>query len=200
MSDTARFRFPVTLDVTGRRCVVVGGGAIADEKAAALRAAGADVHEVWPNSWRAEDFDGAFLAIVTGEDDTDPDDALAAAEERGVLLNVMDDIPHCHYAFPAIVRRGDLQVAISTAGKAPALARQLRLRLDDELPEELATLVDAIGAAREALLPRTVPFAEWQRRWRTVLADLDGLLALCADGDPVAARDRIVGGVADEVA
>lgn len=186
------FAFPISLDVSERRCVVVGGGRVAAEKTAALADAGADVVSVPKDGYHADVLDGAFLAISTGEDATDPGTFFADAETRGVLVNVMDDIPRCHFAFPAIVRRGDLKVAISTAGRAPALARRIRIRLDEELPQALGPLVDAMGEAREAALPRQVPFSEWAARWREVLDDLDDLVAAVEDGRAADVRDRIV--------
>lgn len=186
------FAFPVSLDVTGRRCVVVGGGDLAAEKAAALSEAGADVVAVPKDGYQPDVLDGTFLAISTGEDTTDPARFFADAEARGVLVNVMDDIPHCQFAFPAVVRRGDLKVAISTAGRAPALARRLRIQLDEQLPQALGELVDAMGDAREAALPRQVGWSEWVARWRGVVDDLDELVALVDDGRAGEVRDRIL--------
>ncbi len=186
------FAFPISLDVTGRRCVVIGGGPIAAEKAAALADASAEVVEVAADAYAPEVLDGAFLAISSGEDGTDAAQLFADAEQRGVLLNAMDDIPHCHFAFPSILRRGDLRIAISTGGAAPALSRRLRLRLEEELPEAFGDLVAALGDARELALPRTIPFGEWAARWREALDDLDGLLALCEQGRADEARDRIL--------
>lgn len=185
------FSFPVSLNVTGRRCVVIGGGPLAAARATALADAGADVLEVPADAYRSDVLDGALLAVVSGEDATDPATVFADGEARGVLVNTMDDVEHCHFAFPAIVQRGDLRVAISTAGKAPALARQLRIRLEEELPPALATLVEVLSEAREAALPRGVSFDDWADRWGRALADLDTLLAQCEDGRAGEVRDRI---------
>lgn len=201
MTTTTRtFAFPISLDVAGRRCVVVGGGPLANEKADALRDAGADVTLVPAGEYTPAVLDGTFLLIISGEDDTDSAAAFAEAERRGVLANALDDIPHCHFAFPAIVRRGDLKVAISTAGKAPALARRVRLDLEEHLPHGLGVLVDAYAQARERALPRTVPFEEWAAAWRLALDDVDGLLALCEDGRGDVARERILATVTGALA
>lgn len=186
------FGFPISLDVTGRRCVVIGDGQLAAEKIDALEAAGADVVAVPAGGYEPSLLDGAFLAIVTGEDDADSPAVFADAEKRGVLINTMDDIPHCHFAFPSIIRRGDLQLAISTGGRAPALARRVRLRLEDELPESLGDLIETVGNAREAALPRTLPWGEWVSRWREAVEDVDGMLALCEEGRADEVRDRIL--------
>lgn len=186
------FAFPVSLDVTGRRCVVIGGGPVAAEKAEVLREAGAETVAVPAGGYRDDLLQGAFLAIVTGEDDTDADAAFAIAERHGVLINVMDDIPRCHFAFPSIIRRGDLRLAISTGGRAPALSRRLRLHLEEQLPEALGDLIDAVAEARELTLPRTIAWGEWVSRWREAVADLDGLLALAEVGRADEARDAVV--------
>lgn len=191
-----RFAFPVTLDVAGRRCVVLGDGPMAAEKAAALREAGAAVEQ--RTAYTRGDLEGAFLVIVSGEGDIDSAAVWREAEERGVLCNALDDIPHCHFAFPSIIQRGDLRLAISTGGRAPALSRQLRLRLEQELPASLAGLVDALGEARELALPRRIAFAEWAARWRAAIADVDDLLALVEAGDREAVIDRVLATVVEE--
>lgn len=195
-----RFAFPVTLDVAGRRCVVAGGGPMAHEKVRALREAGADVVDVAAGAFTLDLLDGAFLFIVSGEDDLDADEAFAEAERRGILTNVLDDIPHCHFAFPSIVDRGALKVAISTQGKAPALARRVRLDLEERLAASLGDLVVAYHQARTAALPRTVDFGTWQRAWRAALDDLDGLLALCDDGHSDQAAQQILTTVSHHLA
>ena len=182
------FTYPITLDVTGRRCVVVGQGAAADERAQALCAAGGDV--VQHATFRPGVLDGAFLAVVADSTIDAPAIRREAAQQR-VLLNVVDDPQHCDFAFPALVRRGDLRVAISTGGSAPALARAVRERLDDELHPELGTLVDVLGEVRAATLPRTTGFSEWARRWRDALTDLDGLLYLLRQGRRDEVRRRV---------
>lgn len=192
------FAFPVSLDVTDRRCVVIGGGALAAEKITALSQAGADVVAVPPGAYRSDVLDGAFLAIATGEDSTDGATVYEDAIERDVLVNVMDDIPHCQFAFPSIIQRGDLRLAISTEGRSPVLSRRLRLHLEEQLPEAVGDLVDALGEAREAALPRTIPFAEWQQRWRAAVEDLDGLLALCEQGRADEVRDHVLSVVVPE--
>lgn len=187
-----RFAFPVTLDVAGRRCVVAGGGPMAKEKVEALAAAGADVVDVPAGEFTLDLLDGAFLLVVSGEDDLDTAEAFEEAERRGVLANFLDDIPHCHVAFPSVVDRGPLKVAISSQGKAPALSRRVRIDLEERLPEALGDVVLAYHQAREAALPRTVDFATWQTAWRAALDDLDSLLALCADGQRDVAAARIL--------
>jgi precorrin-2 dehydrogenase/sirohydrochlorin ferrochelatase len=213
------FSFPVNLDVTGRPCVVVGSGPAAGEKAEALADAGADVRviaerpgarlraledaghvRIQRRRYRRGDLEGVFLAVASGEDPVDNADLRREADFRRVLLNAMDDIPNCHFAFPAIVRSGDLRVTVSTAGRAPAVAKRFRERLEAEIGPAYGELVDVAAEARERALPREVPFAEWSRRWTAALADLDGLLDLVASGRHAEARDRILAQLAPAAA
>ena len=136
------------LDLRGRRCVVAGGGAVARRKAEGLLAAGADVLVVAPEvgempdgaaierrAVRLADLDGAVL-VVCATDDPAANAALAREARRlGVLANVVDDPDGGNFAVPAVLRRGALQVGVSTGGASPALARRLR----DELAATSAT-------------------------------------------------------------
>ncbi|MBW3621406.1 MAG: siroheme synthase [Actinobacteria bacterium] len=202
------FDYPVNLDLTGRRCVVVGGGPLGTERATGLVASAADVVVVarTPSDElraladagaidlrerRAEldDLAGAFLAIHTREDGT-PDEIAgevswlwAHAAEHGVLFAALDDVPHCMFGAASIVRRGDLRITVSTAGKAPALSKRLRRALEEEYDEAYGDLVAALETARAEALPRDIPFAEWAARWEAALEDLEGLVALVRAGD-----------------
>ncbi|HEX2295522.1 MAG TPA: uroporphyrinogen-III C-methyltransferase [Actinomycetota bacterium] len=161
------FGYPVSLDVTGRRCVVIGSGPLAEEKAAGLRDAGAEVAVL--GSYRPGDLEDAFLCVVT-DPDHDLHAAVAAeARSRDVLLNCMDDVPYCDFAAPSIVRRGDLRIAISTGGKAPALAKRLRLKLAKEIDEAYGELVDLLGDVRAETIGTRGDFETWRRRWRHAL-------------------------------
>jgi uroporphyrin-III C-methyltransferase/precorrin-2 dehydrogenase/sirohydrochlorin ferrochelatase len=180
------FGYPVSLELDGRRCVVVGDGALAREKAGGLAEAGAEVIVVTGAEYRAEHLDDAFLCVVT-----DPSPELHAAvaddaRERRVLLNCMDDVPYCDFAAPSIVRRGDLRVSISTGGKAPALAKRMRLRMEAELDEALAALVDLLGEVRAETIGTRGDFETWRRRWQHALDQ--PLLDLVRDGRTEEAR------------
>ena len=193
------FSYPVSLELAGRLCVVIGGAKLAEEKIAGLLDAGARVRvvarspssgvrelaargeiEVVARDYAPGDLAGAFLAIAVADDTSVNRRVYEEAEQRRVLMNAVDDVEHCHFAAPAIVRRGDLAVAISTGGKAPALAKQLRQRLDAQLDGEYATLVDVLDEVRRELLPRDVDFGTWARRWQAAL-QLD-LLRMVREG------------------
>ena len=141
--------YPVFLNLRGRRCVVVGGGAVGERKTAQLLAAGAAVTVVSPvvtstvGAWAAEgrvewrehpyaqgDLAGAFAAVA-GTDDAHANRAVwEEAKREGVLLNVVDDAPLCDFIAPAVVERGAVTIAVSTGGASPALARKLREALE----------------------------------------------------------------------
>lgn len=195
------FSLSVTLDVTDRRAVVVGGGREAVDRVDALLRGGARVVVITPEpderlvalevdgriglrrrGYRDGDLAGAFLAYVTREDPTPVEATWTEAQRERVLLSTLDDVPRCHFATPSVMRRGDIAVTIATMGRAPALAKRLRRHLEDEFGPELGDLVDVLDAAKQACLPRSVPFGEWAARWELALTDLDGLLAAVRDG------------------
>jgi uroporphyrin-III C-methyltransferase/precorrin-2 dehydrogenase/sirohydrochlorin ferrochelatase len=192
------FKYPISLDVTGRRCVVIGGGDIGERKSQELLEAGADVVVIAPyvtaeieklsegnrlalirREYAPGDLEGAFVAIAATDNRDFNSRIFQEATERNVLLNAVDDIGHCHFAAPSIVRRGDLSLAISTAGKAPALARRLREQLGAQFGPEWGFLVDLLGEVREETLPRRqVDFPTWVSRWQQALDhDLIGMIA-----------------------
>jgi precorrin-2 dehydrogenase/sirohydrochlorin ferrochelatase len=192
------FDYPVALDLAGRRCVVLGGGPVAAERIAGLLASDAHVAvvseapseeildhgdarrvELTVRTPSPDDLDGAFLAVHTREEGT-PDDVAALwdrAEERGVLFAALDDVEHCHFGAMSTIRRGDLRITVSTAGRAPALSKRIRRDLERVYDEAYGRLVEALHEAREQALPRDVPFPEWAARWEAALDDLEGLLA-----------------------
>lgn len=164
------FGYPVALEVAGRRCVVVGQGPLAEEKARGLLEAGASVAVIAPSAYRRGNLAGAFLVIAATGDRALNRAVFAEAEAARVLCNAVDDIGHCHFAAPSVLRRGDLVVAISTGGRSPALARWLRVRLQQGLGPELGVLVDILGELRtELMATRDVDPATWARRWERAL-------------------------------
>ena len=139
-------------------------------------------------SYRKGDLEGAALALAAPGEPASDASFFAEAEERGIFANVEDDLEHCSFIMPALVRRGDLVVAISTSGRAPALAVRLRERLEWELGPEYGALLELAGRLR-APLARTVPdFEERRRRWYE-LVDSD-VLALFREGNAGEARER----------
>ena len=199
--------YPVYLDLRDRPCFVVGGCAMAEEKARGLLNAGARVTvlslEVTaglaelagegrlahrPRPFKPGDLSNAVLAIVVNQDRETVAAVWEETRGRNVLVNTLDDVPYCDFIAPAIVRRGDLAVAISTGGKAPVLAVRLRQRLEKELGEEHARFLDLAGAVRAPLARRWPDFATRRDLWYR-LVDSD-VLDLLRSGDEPRALDR----------
>ena len=163
--------FPIYLKLTARRCLVVGAGSIAESKIQSLLDAEADVTVVATRVSPAvrqladtgdvrlhlrefvdADLDGNFLAVAGTDVPAVNRAVFAGAERRGILVNAVDDPPYCDYYFPSIVKRGDLQIAISTAGESPALAQQLRKELNEQLPRDLGPWLMELGRLRREVL------------------------------------------------
>jgi uroporphyrin-III C-methyltransferase/precorrin-2 dehydrogenase/sirohydrochlorin ferrochelatase len=162
---------PIFLKLEGRPALVVGAGAVALEKIGSLLKTGARLRVVAPEAreevrelaragriewvekrFEPSDLDGRFIVIAA----TDSPEANAAvyraALERGIPCNSVDDIPNCDFYFGSIVSRGDLQIAISTAGESPALAQRLRREIDEQLPADLGPWLRTIGELRREVL------------------------------------------------
>lgn len=163
--------YPVNLDVRNRNCLVVGGGAVGARKVATLLDCGARVTVVSPETteqidhlaesgalrlekraFSTSDLDGHFLVI--GATDDEPLNRLirAEAEKRQMLCNIADFPEGCNFILPAVVRRGDLIIAISTSGNSPAFAKRLRKKIEKEFGPEYDLFLRLMGAIRSRLL------------------------------------------------
>jgi precorrin-2 dehydrogenase/sirohydrochlorin ferrochelatase len=171
------FAYPVFLELAGKRAVVIGAVALADGKDRALRDAGATIDVFEDGAWSPRDLDGAFLCVASSDDPVERDRIARACRERGVLVNVMDDVPNCDFAAPAVVRRGDLMIAIATGGRSPAVARKVREELEQRYGDEWAEVLRIVGEVRAATSPRIPDLATRATRWRRAL-DLDEAVAL----------------------
>ncbi len=203
-----RFGYPVLLDLAGRRCVVVGRRAVGDGKVEGLLAGGATEvlvladgpegrlaalradHRVRVEArhWRPEDLEGAVL--VVGSPGRDAGRLAREARARGALVNVVDDPGRSDVAAPAVVRRGELVVAIGTGGSSPALARRLREDLEARLGPHLARLVEVVGDVRRRTLAALPDPGLRAQRWREAL-DLAEAEALVAAGRDEELRERL---------
>lgn len=170
------------LKLSGRRCLVVGAGRIAEGKIAGLLRGGADVCVVAPRatrrirawarrgvlSWKQQRFQprhlrGAFLVVVAAPFPAVQEAVYRQARRRGILCNSVDDPGRCDFFYPAVVRRGTLQIAISTAGDSPALAQRLRKKLEREYGPEYARWLAHLGDLRAQLFSQPMS-AERRRR------------------------------------
>jgi siroheme synthase-like protein len=198
--------YPVSLDLGGRPCVVVGGGVVAQRRVEALLEAGAAVTVVSPGltpvlanlarggrirhverAYSQGDLAGATLAFAAADDASVTPVVAREAHERGIWLNAADDPEHCDFILPGVVRRGVLTVAVGSGGASPALTRALREYLDRALGDEWAALGELAATARRDL--RAAGRAADTETWRRALgADVRALLA---EGRVDAARGRL---------
>jgi len=187
--------YPVFLDLTDRRCLVVGGGTVAERRVESLLEAGAAVTLVSPTltpalaalaaagrirhvarAYEPGDLAGAALAFTAADDPAVSPVVAREARERGVWLNAADEPLHCDFILPGLVRRGVLTVAVGSGGASPALTRALREHLDGTLGPEWAPLGEL--AARARLDLRAAGRAADAETWRRALAaDVRALLA-----------------------
>lgn len=168
--------FPAFLKLDGRRCLVVGAGPVAEEKIESLLRAGARTEVVapeatervrawararkirWqPRKFRAKDLADAFLVIAATSSPRLHAKIFRRARRLGVLCNSVDDPGHCDFYYGSVVRRGELQIAISTGGHSPALAQRLRKKLEKEIRAEYEQFVTTLGAARRKMFAKPLP-------------------------------------------
>ena len=162
--------FPMFLKLEGRSCLVVGAGAIGEPKIESLLTAGASVRVGAPHAnsavserartgaivWEAREFkvadlDGVFLAIAATSSREVNGSIFREARQRNILCNVVDDPEYCDFYYPAVVRRGDLQLAISTNGHSPALAQRIRRELEIQFGPEYGEWLEELGKIRQQL-------------------------------------------------
>lgn len=180
---------PIFLQLEGRPGLVVGAGTVALDKIGTLLKTGIRLRVIAPRvhpeirslavhgnlalterPFEPSDLDGQFIVIAATDSPEVNSAVYSAALERNILCNSVDDIPNCDFFFGSIVRRGDLQIAISTAGQSPAFAQHLRREIDDRLPEDLGPWLAELGQRRREILA-TQPRSEARRLLLHNLAD-----------------------------
>jgi len=167
---------PIFLRLEGRPCLVVGAGTVALAKIESLLLAGAKVTAVAPKTiprirelahhdalvwhqrvFEAKDLDGIALVIAATNAPEINRTVYEEARRRNIPCNAVDDPPNCDFYFGSVVSRGDLQVAISTAGESPALAQQLRQEIDAQLPQDLGPWLAELGGLRREVRAEAPP-------------------------------------------
>jgi siroheme synthase-like protein len=188
--------YPAFLDLAGRTCLVVGAGKIGEGKIEGLLNAGASVKvvsleatdqvrrwaaagsiELHERAYESQDLDGCFLVIAATERRETNVQVWGDAERLQRLCNVVDVPDLCNFILPSIARQGDLAIAVSTAGASPALARKVRLEIEQRYGSEYAIAMELLGALREELKQRYPD--PWDRKVlfeRIVYSDLLDLL------------------------
>jgi precorrin-2 dehydrogenase/sirohydrochlorin ferrochelatase len=163
--------FPMFMKLTGRPCLAVGAGKVGEPKIGGLIATGASIHVVaiaaseqvreWARAGKIglelrafskNDLDGKFLAVAATASPSLNQLIYREAQQRSVLCNVVDAPDLCDFYYPAVVRRGDLQIAISTAGQSPSLAQRIRQQLERQFGEGYAAWLKQLGETRRLIL------------------------------------------------
>src|SRR5580704_15048440 len=180
--------FPAFIKLEKRPCLVVGAGAIATSKIASLLRAAAHITVVAPQAksevaklaaagniiwhqreFHTDDLRDIFLAIAATGSASVNREVFLAAQARGILTNAVDDPPNCDFYFPAVVRRGDLQIAISTAGESPSVAQRFRREIEASLDETVGDWLHLVGALRRHIMA-TQPPSEERKKLLNLLA------------------------------
>ena len=200
--------YPVFLNISGRKCVVVGGGQVALRKVKVLLEHGADVKVISPDpcpelvqlvgsgeirvlakEYQPGDLKKAFVAIAATDDSEINQRVVTEARKGAVLVNVVDDAENSDFIVPSYLRRGEVTVAVSTSGRSPALARKIRSRLEKELGDEYALLALLINDVRAEVKKEGMKIDG--DRWQEAL-DLDLLLELLRRGDEEKAKATLL--------
>jgi len=173
---------PVFIKLANRPCLVVGAGTVAASKIAALLESDALITVVaptanpeikqlaaegklrWlPREFHPHDLGGIFLAIAATSDAAVNRAVFLESQSRSILCNSVDDPPHCDFYFSAVVRRGDLQIAISTSGESPAVAQRFRQEIEECLDDRIADWLQLVGDARREIMAKHPPSEERKR-------------------------------------
>src|SRR5215216_3668563 len=186
--ETMTNYYPIYVNLRGQLCVVVGGGKIAEGKVEGLLTAGAKVKIVSPDltsylrrlskenviehlerTYQTGDLAGAFMVICATDQVEINHKVWQEASANRQLVNVVDDTPRCNFIAPAILRKGDLTLAISTAGKAPALAVRLKERLQEQIGSEYERFLELSGQLREPLARHVPDFETRKALWYEIV-------------------------------
>ncbi len=180
--------YPVFLNLTGRRCVIIGGGQIAEGKISKLLDSGAKIIVISPDAtqdirsfaergqieldlrkYQEGDLQGAFLVIAATNDRVVNQEIFEEAEKQDILLNAVDDMPRCSFIAPSIVEKGPVTVAISTGGASPALARKLRENMEVSSALDWADATGVLSKARQIIKDKQI--AVDPQRWQCCMTD-----------------------------
>jgi siroheme synthase-like protein len=203
--SAVNFRYPIFLDLTGKKCVVTGEGYEVAGKVRALAEASAEVYYInpdavpeiqelvtaqairWePRRFQPADLDNCFLIITSCPDNAE---IFRLAEERKVLCNAVDDPKHCRYSYGSIHRQGDLTIGISTNGVAPAMAVRLKQRFQEEIGPEYKELLEILRQLRPEINRRISDFQQRKDLWYRIV-DSEAL-TLLREGQQQATRNLI---------
>jgi precorrin-2 dehydrogenase/sirohydrochlorin ferrochelatase len=200
--------YPIFLNTHGKKCVVVGGGQVALRKVKALLDAGAKVEVISPDIclemaslvenkgiliekrlFQTGDIEGAMVVVAATDNNHVNLEVAREAMKKGILVNVVDDPDNSDFIAPSYFRRGDLTVAVSTAGRSPALAKKIRMKLEDSIGDEYAALALLINEVRTEIKNRGIKLngEDWQEAM-----DSDLLIDLLKKNDREQARNLLL--------
>ena len=190
--------YPINLDVQNRECLVVGGGSVGERKVKTLLECGALVTVIARGAteflralasegridlkirdYEPSDMEGKFLVIGATDNEEVNEKINKDAAERGLLCNIADRPAACNFVLPAIVRQGDLLIAVSTSNKSPAVARRIRETLEKQFGPEYTVLLTLMGSIRQKLLARAKSPEAHKRMFERLLDE--GLLEMIRD-------------------
>jgi precorrin-2 dehydrogenase/sirohydrochlorin ferrochelatase len=165
--------YPISLDISNKRCTVIGGGDVAERKVRRLLDCGARVTVVGKrispklkdlkarkriehiaSDYRSECVSGSFIVIGATDNIRVNGRIYRDAKKEGILVNIADDPEHCDFILPSLLERGDLTISVSTGGKSPALARKLRMELEGRYGHEYEILIRIMGMLRKRVIRR----------------------------------------------
>ncbi len=200
--------YPVFLDITGRNCIVVGGGKVALRKVRVLLEHGAQVRVVSSvlctelshlaeegviraalRDYKPDDLKGTFIAVAATSENEINEEVAREARKKGILVNVVDDPKHSDFIVPSYLRREDVVIAVSTGGRSPALARKIRTELEKRFGTEYATLAQLLDEVRSDLRQKGISVES--DAWQQAL-ELDSLIELVHSGRDEEAKRRVV--------
>ena len=200
--------YPVYLKLSARKCIVIGGGKVAERKVKSLLDCGAEVWVISPEftEWLEEasarrevvslrrnyttgDLEDAFLVIGATDDNETNDRIAEECSNRNILVNIVDDPARCNFIVPAVIRQGPLSISISTDGRSPMLARRIREELEKSFGEEYREFLELMGNIREHVI-NSVPDQEKRKDVfeRLVYSDIIDLLR---EGQHEKVKERI---------
>lgn len=205
--------YPVFMELQARRVLVIGGGAVAEQKVGGLLAAGADVTLIAPTltpalallltearimhdqrEYAEGDLEGYELCFAATDDGAVNSRVAAEGKQRRIWVNAADDPKYCDFILPSVVRQGDVVVAASTGGSSPALARRLREDLTAFLADDYAPLAELLGSVRQELRRRGI--AKDGDTWQSAIDAR--VRALVAQRRIEEARERLMAGLGVE--
>ena len=200
--------YPIFLNLKGKRCIVVGGGEVALRKVKALLDCGASISVVSPElhqdldrlaktktidvldkDYEPGDLKDAFVVIAATDDNSTNKKVADEAKRQKILVNVADDLQQSDFIVPSSLHRSDLTIAVSTAGRSPALARKIRTALEKYFGEEYASLTGLVEEVRSELKEKSITVSgdDWQKA-----LDLDPLIELLRTGQREKAKATLL--------